>query len=61
MESDLEENKNVIIYFPFERVKGIKNPLLDLECLNSDYIFNPDSTTMRIKNLGLDEILEKGL
>ncbi len=54
-----EKDKNIIIYFPLERIKGIKNPLLDLESLNSDYIFNPDSTTMRIKNLGLDEECRK--
>lgn len=54
-----EPNKNFILYFPFERIKGSDNPLLDLECLNSDYIFNPDSTTMRIKNLDLDEDCRK--
>ena len=50
-----ELNKNIIIYLPFERKKGIDNDLLDLETANSDLIFNPDSTTMRLKNLGLTE------
>ena len=42
-----ELNKNIIIYLPFERKKGIDNDLLDLETANSDLLFNPDSTTMR--------------
>jgi len=50
-----ELNKNIIIYLPFERRKGIDNDLLDLETANSDLLFNPDSTTMRLKNLGLTE------
>lgn len=50
-----EINKNIIIYLPFERKKGIDNDLLDLETANSDLLFNPDSTTMRLKNLGLTE------
>lgn len=50
-----ELNKNIIIYLPFERKKGIDNDLLDLETANSDLLFNPDSTTMRLKNLGLAE------
>ena len=50
-----ELNKNIIIYLPFERKKGIDNDLLDLETANSDLLFNPDSTTMRLKNLGLTE------
>ena len=50
-----ELNKNIIIYLPFERKKGIDNDLLDLETSNSDLLFNPDSTTMRLKNLGLTE------
>ena len=50
-----ELNKNIIIYLPFERKKGIDNDLLDLETANSDLLFNPDSTTMRLKNLGLNE------
>lgn len=50
-----ELNKNIIIYLPFERKKGIDNDLLDLESSNSDLLFNPDSTTMRLKNLGLTE------
>lgn len=50
-----ELNKDIIIYLPFERKKGIDNDLLDLETANSDLLFNPDSTTMRLKNLGLTE------
>lgn len=50
-----ELNKNIIIYLPFERKKGIDNDLLDIETANSDLLFNPDSTTMRLKNLGLAE------
>lgn len=50
-----ELNKNIIIYLPFERKKGIDNDLLDLETSNGDLLFNPDSTTMRLKNLGLTE------
>ena len=50
-----ELNKNIIIYLPFERKKGIDNDLLDLETANSDLLFNPDSTTMRLKNLGLTD------
>lgn len=54
-----ELNKNIIIYLPFERKKGIDNDLLDLETANSDLLFNPDSTTMRLKNLGLTEDCRK--
>lgn len=54
-----ELNKNIIIYLPFERKKGIDNDLLDLESSNSDLLFNPDSTTMRLKNLGLTEDCRK--
>lgn len=54
-----ELNKNIIIYLPFERKKGIDNDLLDLETSNSDLLFNPDSTTMRLKNLGLTEDCRK--
>src|SRR5699024_5654364 len=50
---------NIIIYLPFERKKGIDNDLLDLETANSDLLFNPDSTTMRLKNLGLTEDCRK--
>ena len=50
-----ELNNNIIIYLPFERKKGIDNDLLDLETANSDLLFNPDSTTMRLKNFGLTE------
>ena len=54
-----ELNKNIIIYLPFERKKSIDNDLLDLENSNSDLLFNPDSTTMRLKNLGLTEDCRK--
>lgn len=54
-----ELNKNVIVYLPFERKKGVDNDLLDLETANSDLLFNPDSTTMRLKNLGLTEDCRK--
>ena len=54
-----ELNKNIIIYLPFERKKGVDNDLLDLETANSDLLFNPDSTTMRLKNLGLTEDCRK--
>ena len=50
-----ELNKNIVIYLPFERQKGINNELLDIETANSDLLFNPDSTTMRLKNLGLSD------
>ena len=50
-----ELNKNIIIYLPFERKNGINNDLLDIETANSDLLFNPDSTTMRLKNLGLSD------
>lgn len=50
-----ELNKNIIIYLPFDRKKGIDNDLLDLETSNRDLLFNPDSTTMRLKNLGLTD------
>ena len=54
-----ELDKNIIIYLPFERKKGVDNDLLDLETANSDLLFNPDSTTMRLKNLGLTEDCRK--
>ena len=50
-----ELNKNIVIYLPFERQKGVNNELLDIETANSDLIFNPDSTTMRLKNLELSD------
>lgn len=50
-----ELNKNIIIYLPIERPKGNDNDLLDLESANYDLMFNPDSTTMRLKDLGLGE------
>ena len=54
-----ELDKNIIIYLPFERKKGVDNDLLDLETANSDLLFNPDSITMRLKNLGLTEDCRK--
>ena len=54
-----EIKKNIIIYLPFERKKGIDNDLLDLETSNSDLLFNPDSTTMLLKELGLTEECRK--
>ncbi len=50
-----ELSKNIVIYLPFDRLKGTDNELLDLESANSDLLFNPDSTTMRLKNLGLTD------
>ncbi len=50
-----ELNKNIVIYLPFDRQKSINNELLDIETANSDLLFNPDSTTMRLKNLGLSD------
>lgn len=54
-----ELNKNILIYLPFEKKKSIDNDLLDLETANSDLFFNPDSTTMRLKNLGLPDDCRK--
>ncbi|MEG0577265.1 MAG: BREX-1 system phosphatase PglZ type A, partial [Bacilli bacterium] len=50
-----ELTKNIVLYFPFDRTKGIDNVLLDLESSNSDLLFNPDATTMRLKNLNLKD------
>ena len=50
-----ELTKNIVIYLPFERLKGTDNELLDIESSNSDLLFNPDATTMRLKNLELTE------
>lgn len=47
--------KNIVIYLPFERPNANNNELLDIESSNSDLLFNPDATTMRLKNLGLTE------
>lgn len=54
-----EKEKNIIIYIPLDRPKGIDNNLLDLETANKDLLFNPDSTTMRLKNLNLTEDCRK--
>lgn len=50
-----EPNKNIVIYFPCDRLKGLDNELLDLESANSDLVFNPDTTTMNLKALNLTE------
>lgn len=50
-----EPNKNFIIYLPFDRKKGLDNDLLDLESSNINYLFNPDQTTMWLKELGLKD------
>lgn len=50
-----ELTKNIVIYLPFERPNANNNELLDIESSNSDLLFNPDATTMRLKNLGLTE------
>lgn len=50
-----ELTKNIVIYLPFERPSANNNELLDIESSNSDLLFNPDATTMRLKNLGLTE------
>lgn len=50
-----ELSKNIVIYLPFERPNANNNELLDIESSNSDLLFNPDATTMRLKNLGLTE------
>ena len=54
-----ELNKNIIIYLPMEKPRGNDNDLLDLESSNYDLMFNPDSTTMRLKNLGLKDECRK--
>ena len=46
--------KNIIIYFPNKKPPVEDNPLLDLEVQNEDLIFNPDSTSMLINELGLE-------
>lgn len=50
-----EPNKNFIIYLPFDRKKGLDNELLDLESSNINYLFNPDQTTMWLKELGIKD------
>lgn len=50
-----EPNKNFIIYLPFDRKKGLDNDLLDLESSNTNYLFNPDQTTMWLKELHLKD------
>ena len=50
-----EPSKNFIIYLPFDRKKGLDNDLLDLESSNTNYLFNPDQTTMWLKELNLKD------
>ena len=50
-----EPDKNFIIYLPFDRKKGLDNDLLDLEASNVNYLFNPDQTTMWLKELNLKD------
>jgi len=50
-----EVNKNILIYFPIDRFNFNDNDLLDIETSYSDFIFNPDSTTIRLKDLELSE------
>ena len=51
-----ETQKNFIIYCPFAEKKKAENPLLDLQSANQDFVFNPDQTTMWIKELGLSDL-----
>lgn len=50
-----DPNKNIIVYLPINKPDNRDNYLLDLQSYNADYIFNPDSTTMTLKGLGLNE------
>lgn len=50
-----ETEKNIVIYFNFDRPKGLENNLLDIESYNKDFIFNPDMTSMRLAELELPE------
>ena len=50
-----ETEKNIVIYCPFKKKKGVENNLLDLESYNEDLIFNPDLTTMKLKDLNLPD------
>lgn len=50
-----ETERNIVIYFDFDRPKGLENDLLDLESFNKDLIFNPDITTMHLNDLNLPE------
>lgn len=47
--------KDIVIYMPFEQPKGTDNELLDLETSNDDFIFNPDFTSIRLKELNLSQ------
>ena len=51
-----EPNKDIVLYLPIDRKKGLDNELLDLETANSDCIFNPDKTTMLLKEFNLSDI-----
>lgn len=50
-----EPNKDIVLYLPIDRKKGLDNELLDLETANSDCIFNPDKTTMLLKEFNLSD------
>ena len=50
-----ELNKDIVLYLPIDRKKGLDNELLDLETANSDCIFNPDKTTMLLKEFNLSD------
>ena len=54
-----EPNKNIVIYFPCDRLKGLDNELLDLESANSDLVFNPDTTTKNVKKNSMILILPR--
>ena len=47
--------EDFILYFPFSSPKGLDNELLDLETANESYKFNPDQTTMWLKELELSD------
>lgn len=49
-----EANKNIVIYLPFERFKMADNNLLDIETANSDLVLTINPTTMRLRDLGLE-------
>jgi len=48
-------DKDVILYLPIDKKKSIDNELLDLESANIKYIFNPNRTTMLLKEFNLSE------
>lgn len=50
-----ELNKNIVIYLPFEKQNEFVHELIDIEMANRDLIFIPDSTTIRLKTLDLND------